>query len=410
MGKKTLVIVGGGAAGFFCAINAARLNPDLDVIIIEKTGKILAKVRISGGGRCNLTHACYKVEDLIRNYPRGEKFLKRGFHLFSPRDTITWFEERGVRLKTEGDGRIFPVSNKSQTIIDCLIHEAQKYGVRIWTNTEVKSIQKNAEKFEIDLTGALRIEADFVCLSCGGYPKNKMFDWLRDLGLSIEPPVPSLFSFNMPGHEITHLMGISVSQSRVRILQTNLSAEGPLLITHWGLSGPVILRLSAWGARLLASTEMPYHFNIQVSWLPGMNEQSLRQELLQLRQEGGQRKMHGRSPFALPLRLWEWILSRSGIPEDTRWAELKSANQHSLINNLLFQEFPVSGKTTFKEEFVTAGGVRLSEIDPLTMQSKKVPALFFAGEIMDIDGITGGFNFQHAWTSGFLAARTIARL
>jgi predicted Rossmann fold flavoprotein len=413
MEKKTLIVVGGGAAGFFCAVNAARFNSALQVIIIEKTSKLLSKVRISGGGRCNITHACFEIDHLIKNYPRGEKFLKRGFHLFSPKDTIKWFEERGVKLKTENDGRIFPVSDDSQSVIDCVINEAKKFGVAIWNNTEVRSIQKTGEKFTVIISGGRELSAEMICLACGGYPKDQMFDWIKDLGLAIESPVPSLFTFNMPGNEITRLMGISVIHSRVKILNSNLSSEGPLLITHWGLSGPAILRLSAWGARFLAGSEelvKPYQFKIQVNWLPSINDQALRKHFLDFRQEGGQKKISSRTHFAMPQRLWEWILSQSGISENTRWAELKSIDQHRLINYLLFHEFQVNGKTTFKEEFVTAGGIKLSEIDPHTMQSRKIQGLYFAGEIMDVDGITGGFNFQHAWTSGFAAAKAIAEL
>lgn len=409
MEKKTLVIVGGGAAGFFCAVNAARLNPSLKVIIVERTGKLLSKVRISGGGRCNVTHSCFEINELIKNYPRGEKFLRHGFYIFSPRDTISWFESRGVKLKTEKDGRIFPVSDNSQSVIDCLRNEAGKYGVEIWTHSEVKSIHKEEQKFFVNVTPGKHLSADFICLAAGGYPKDRMFDWLRAIGLTIGSPVPSLFTFNISGNDITRLMGISVAHARVKILQSNLSAEGPLLITHWGMSGPAILRLSAWGAKNLASSGTPYHFKIQVNWLPSKRESMIREEFLGLRHEAGDKRIFSRSPFVIPQRLWEWILSRSGISENTRWAELQSAAQRLLINNLLLQEFQVNGKTTFKEEFVTAGGVSLSEIDPQTMQSKKIPGLFFAGEIMDVDGITGGFNFQHAWTSGFIAAHAIAQ-
>jgi predicted Rossmann fold flavoprotein len=412
MEKKTLVIVGGGAAGFFCAVNAARLKPSLKVSIIEKTGKLLSKVKISGGGRCNVTHSCFEIDELIRNYPRGEKFLKRAFYKFSTRDVIDWFESRGLQLKTEEDGRIFPVSDNSQSVIDCLVNEAKANNVSIWTNTEIKKIRRSDDKFIISTSSEKELSADMVCIASGGYPKDRMFDWLRSLGLSIIPPVPSLFTFNLPGNDITQLMGISVPQARVKIMDSNLSAEAPLLITHWGMSGPVILRLSAWGARILASSSLheAYRFKIQVNWLPLKNESLLRQDFLQLRNEAGQKKISGRSPFNIPQRLWEWIISRSGIIENMRCAELTSVAQRSLINNLLFQEFNVNGKTTFKEEFVTAGGIDLSEIDPQTMQSKKIPRLFFAGEIMDVDGITGGFNFQHAWTSGFVAAQAIAQL
>lgn len=406
--RKRLVIVGGGAAGFFCAVNAARMNRSLEVIIIEKTGKLLAKVKVSGGGRCNLTHACFDRKEMIRRYPRGGHFLKKAFHQFFTTDTIQWFEERGVRLKEEPDGRMFPVSDSSQTIIECLVQEANKYDIKILMNREVKKIDIKKNDFNILLAGGEQMEADYVCLACGGYPKTAMFDWIREWGHSIEEPVPSLFTFNMPGNPITSLMGVVAENTSVKIIGTSLIQQGPLLITHWGISGPVVLRLSAWGARHLAS--LHWKFSVLINWLAGYNEQSLRERFNELRFEIATQRISSRNEFGLAGRLWEFLVTQSGINPETRWADLPSRQQNLLIRNICSFECAVNGKTTFKEEFVTAGGVNLSEVDANSMMSKKIPNLFFAGEVLDVDGITGGYNFQHAWTSGYIAAKTIAGL
>jgi predicted Rossmann fold flavoprotein len=406
--KKRLIVIGGGAAGFFCAVNAARLHPSLEVIVLEKTGKLLSKVKVSGGGRCNVTHSCFSIADMIRHYPRGANFLKKAFHHFFTTDTIQWFSERGVALKTEDDGRMFPVSNTSQSIIDCLMKEANKYGVEIRLMCDVKSLKYEEEKqFTLELSDGRQLTADFVCIASGGYAKPSQFGWLQQLGHSIAEPVPSLFTFNMPGNAITQLMGVSVPEASVKIPGTSLSAKGPLLITHWGLSGPAVLRLSAWGARQLANCN--WQFTILINWMPHFNEQTLREYLQELRFGIAAQKIGNRNPFDLPQRLWQYLLQVSGIDEHKRWADLPAKEQNKLIANCCIQEFKVQGKTTFKEEFVTAGGIQLSEIDVNTMQSKVIPHLYFAGEILDVDGITGGFNFQHAWTSGFIAANAIAK-
>ncbi|MEI6264981.1 MAG: NAD(P)/FAD-dependent oxidoreductase [Sphingobacteriia bacterium] len=406
MNPQKLIIIGGGAAGFFCAVNAARLNPALKVILLEKSTKLLSKVKVSGGGRCNTTHACFEIPLLVKKYPRGEQFLKKAFHLFDTNNTIDWFAERGVVLHTESDGRMFPVSNNSQTIIDCLLKEADKYKVEIFMQTEVQTIAKNNNQFELLVTGSKKMIADYVCVACGGYPKTEMFQWLTKTGHSINTPVPSLFTFNIPKHPITELMGLSVSNAKVKIAGTKLMEEGPLLITHWGLSGPVILKLSAWGARQLADKN--YLFAVLVNWLGTTNEAELRQDWSGYREQYSANKIGNKHPFELPNRLWIFLLSMAGINSDTRWGELKSAEQNKLIQLLTNHSFEVKGKTTFKEEFVTAGGIQLNEINPQTMESKLQPNLFFAGEIMDVDGVTGGFNFQNAWTSGWIAANTIA--
>lgn len=403
-----MVIVGGGAAGFFCAVNASRMDPAMKVTIVEKSNKLLSKVRVSGGGRCNVTHACFDITEMSRNYPRGNNFVKKTFHQFFTTDTIKWFEERGVKLKAEKDGRMFPVTDSAQTVIDCLLREANKYGVEIWMNSEVRNIRSEAGQFRIELSDFRHLTSDYVCIACGGYPKSSMFEWLKELGHTIEDPVPSLFTFNMPQHPVTKLMGVSVETAKVKISGTKLEQKGPLLITHWGLSGPSILKLSAWGARELTSKN--YEFDISVNWLPDYNEQNLKENFLQIRKIGTPQKIISRNSFELPGRLWEFLAVQSGINHDMRWADLPAAIQNKFIRNLCNYECCVKGKTTFKEEFVTAGGIRLSEVDANTMMSKKIPNLFFTGEVLDVDAITGGFNFQHAWTSGFVAAKTIAAL
>ena len=403
---KKLVVIGGGAAGFFCAVNAARMNPLLEVILLEKSSKLLSKVRVSGGGRCNLTHACFDREEMSRHYPRGQRFVKKAFHRFFTTDTIQWFEERGVPLKTETDGRMFPQSDSSESIVSCLLREVNQYKVDIRMNSEVLKLQKTADGFDLHLSQGKTIVADYVCVACGGYPKTPMFDWLIQTGHTIESPVPSLFTFNIPGHPVTGLMGVSVPAATVKIGGTKLEETGPLLITHWGLSGPAVLKLSARGARELA--ERNYHFPITVNWLPGQQDQQLAMQFRGIRQELAAQKIGIRNPFTLPQRLWDLLLELSGIDQEKRWADLPVKEQNKLVVNMVQCSFEVKGKTTFKEEFVTAGGIRLNDIDVNTMQSKILPGLYFAGEIMDVDGVTGGFNFQHAWTSGFIAASSVA--
>lgn len=405
--KKKLVVIGGGAAGFFCAVNAAKMNRDLDVIILEKTNKLLSKVKVSGGGRCNVTHALFDIAEMSKRYPRGQNFVKKTFHQFFTTDTIKWFEERGVKLKAEKDGRMFPITDSSQTIIDCLMNEANSYGVEIKMNAEVRSLKSEEGKFVLELSDLRHLTSDFVCIACGGYPKTSMFKWLKNLGHTILEPVPSLFTFNLPKHPITQLMGVSVEKARVKIEGSKLVEEGPMLITHWGLSGPAVLRLSAWGARQLAISN--YQFTVHVNWLPDYNEQTLKEQFQNFRTGNSSKKIINHNFCFLPNRLWQFLLEQSGINSETRFADLSSKAENLLIRNLVDYLVEVKGKTTFKEEFVTAGGINLSEVDANTMMSKKVPNLFFAGEILDADGITGGFNFQHAWTSGWIAAKTCSQ-
>jgi predicted Rossmann fold flavoprotein len=408
--SKTLIVLGGGAAGFFCAVNAASRNPDLKVIIVEKSGKLLSKVRVSGGGRCNVTHACFSISEMIKKYPRGEKFLKQAFHHFFTKDTISWFEERNVKLKTEADGRMFPESNSSETIIECLMQEANRAHISILLNREIVDLkqvnpQNGNDYFEVTSKDGSVMNADFVCISCGGYHKVDQYKWLSKLGHTFEPPVPSLFTFNVPQNPISKLMGVSQENVTVKINGTKLSQTGPVLITHWGFSGPAILKLSAFGAKDLA--KMNYEFSISINWLSNYHENLLLEKLRSIRHELGSQKMLNRNPFALPQRLWEYHLQQADINPEIRWADLPAKQQNQLAKQLTANQFSVKGKTTFKEEFVTAGGINLQEVDANTMQSKIVPHIFFAGEILDVDGITGGFNFQHAWTSGWIAAQEI---
>lgn len=411
--SKHLIVIGGGAAGIFCAVNAARMSPGLRVTVLEKTGKVLSKVKVSGGGRCNVTHACFDIAEMAKRYPRGQHFVRKAFHSWFTTDTMEWFRERGVELKAEEDGRMFPVTDTSQTIIDCLMKEVNAYGVEVWMHAEVKNVAADGggfvatggRRFVVRLGDGRDLPADYVCIACGGYPKSGMFDWIRELGHGIEEPVPSLFTFNTPGNPIVGLMGVSMPAVQVKVAGSKLVEKGPVLITHWGLSGPGVLRLSAWGARELA--ERGYSFDIQVNWID-MTEAVAKERLQDMRQERAGQAVAGRNPFGAPQRLWEHWLGVAGIGMGVRWADLPAREQNRLVSLLCAGSFAVKGKTTFKEEFVTAGGVRLSEVDAGSFESKKVPGLYFAGEILDVDGVTGGFNFQHAWTSGFLAGASVA--
>lgn len=398
-----VAIIGGGAAGFFAAISCKTNYPDAKVTIYEKSDKLLAKVKISGGGRCNVTHACYSISQLSRFYPRGEKQLKKAFEIFNTNDTVEWFESRGVKLKTEADNRMFPISNNSQTIIDCLMFEVQKLGIVIKTHHSVFSIKKVENKFSVLFSNENVIQPDKIIVASGGSPKLSGFNWLESMGHVIEPPVPSLFTFNMPNEPIKELMGISVNNAIVKIQGHKLKQEGAVLITHWGMSGPAILKLSAWGARILHN--MNYCFKIQVNWQGIENEEQLRTLLIKNIDLHPKRKIANENPFQLPLRLWLFLLHKAGLPSDGVWGNTGKSAINKLVNTLLNDEYQVEGKTTFKEEFVTCGGVSLDSVSLHTMESKTCPGLFFAGEVLDIDGITGGFNFQAAWTTGYISGK-----
>ena len=410
--RKKLVVIGGGAAGFFCAVNAARLSTDLDVIILEKTSKLLTKVKISGGGRCNVTHQSDVVEDMIDAYPRGKNFVKKTFHKFSALDTISWFSERGVKIKAEPDGRMFPVTDQSDTIIHCLKMEAEKFGVAIRIQAEVLAISKNQDFFELTISDEHKQtsieQADFVCVSVGGYPKETGFDWLRNLGHGVVSPVPSLFTFNIPDKVLHHLMGVSNKDTLVKIPSLKMQERGPVLITHWGLSGPAILKLSSRAARDLHG--MNYSFDLIVNWVPELHESAMLDQLKRYKVISPKLSIYSKNPFDITSRLWAYLLSKAHIEQEYCWANVPQTALVQLSKLLCNHIYRVEGKTTFKEEFVTAGGIRLDEIDPATMQSRKIQGVYFAGEVMDVDGVTGGYNFQHAWSSGWIAANAIAHL
>lgn len=396
------IVIGGGAAGVFAACNAAALYPSMEVILLEQSSALLSKVKVSGGGRCNITHHCHDIGEMIKNYPRGKNFLKKSFHEFFTTDTIEWFEARGVKIKAEEDGRMFPVTDDSQTVINALIKELNLHRVKVYFRKKVVSINKS-KKWEVECLNNEKFTADFVCVACGGLNKLQMFDFLKSTGHSIVPPVPSLFTFNFQPHPLKELMGVAVAHARVSIPFLKKEEYGPVLITHWGVSGPAVLKLSAFAARELY--EIGYEFSVRINWCGEMKEQELRSLLQNIREISPQAHVENKPVVNLPSRLWKLQCQRSGIPDSMRYADLSSAAANRLIKHLLLDEYPVKGKTTFKEEFVTAGGVSLKEINPLTMESRLQPGLFFAGEVMDVDGVTGGFNFQHAWTSGFIAGR-----
>ncbi|MES2380260.1 MAG: NAD(P)/FAD-dependent oxidoreductase [Bacteroidota bacterium] len=396
-----IVVIGGGAAGFFAAINAASANAEAEVIILEKTAKLLQKVKISGGGRCNVTNACTDLKQLSLSYPRGEKHLKSAFSRFTTTDTVKWFESRKVKLKAEPDGRMFPVSDDSQTIIDCLMKEVKKLKIEILTNKEVRRIETRDLSFKVYIADGENIECNKVIVTTGGGPKEEQFNWIKTLGHEIIAPVPSLFTFNLPNNPITELTGVSVNPVKIRIPDLKLENNGPLLITHWGLSGPSVLRLSSFGARLIA--EKNYHFEVIISWLNDKKEESCRNELMNIKAANPNRQVNNLFPFKLPGRLLDYLFEKSTINPKLNWAEISKEQVNKLVQALLYDSYQVEGKTGFKEEFVTCGGVNLNEIDFKTMQSRKIKGLYFAGEVLDIDGVTGGFNFQSAWTTGFLA-------
>jgi|ERR1700757_103229 len=404
-----VIVIGGGAAGFFAAINVAEINPDAEVIILEKSNKLLAKVLVSGGGRCNVTHACFDNSLLVRNYPRGEKELRGAFNRFTTEDTIAWFRQHGVTLKTEDDGRMFPVTDNSETIANCLLQAAQDLNIKIKTSVSVKEINIQSDKtFSLETDTDYNPQCDKLVIASGGNPKNENYNWLSRVGHSIVPPVPSLFTFNIPTNEITKLMGISIPHAKIKVAGTKLETEGPLLITHWGLSGPAILKASAWGARVLH--DMNYDFTAVVNWLPAYKEEGLREMLIDYKNNNPSKNIGRNSPLDIPKRLWEFFLHKADITETSRWADITKKQINTLVNILLNDAYQVKGKTTFKEEFVTCGGISLKEVDFSTMQSKIVPNLYFAGEVLDIDGVTGGFNFQNAWTTGWIAANGVGQI
>jgi predicted Rossmann fold flavoprotein len=402
---QRILVIGGGAAGFFAAITSAE-KPDTQVFLYEATPHLLSKVKISGGGRCNVTHACFEPEQLVKNYPRGGRELLGAFHRFQPRDTLAWFNTRGVETKTEEDGRMFPTSDNSESIVNALHEAAQKNQVKILIQRGVKTIQYLKEKFEVELNSGEMELFDKVIIATGGNKSSGGLAMAESFGHTIIPPVPSLFTFHIQDHRLTDLSGLSVEKVKVKAGGTKLTTEGPLLLTHWGMSGPAILKLSAWGAREFA--EFNYNFTIEINWVPEFTQLALTKTLNEIRIAEARKQIATFSPVPIPQRLWERLLIAAEINPTTPWAHINNQQLDKLYKQLTQAEFKVTGKSMFKDEFVTCGGVKLSEINFKTMESRKQPGLFFAGEVLDIDGVTGGFNFQNAWTTGWLAGQAAA--
>ncbi|HEY9609803.1 NAD(P)/FAD-dependent oxidoreductase [Allocoleopsis sp.] len=446
MQSLRIVVIGGGAAGFFGAVTCASAHPQAQVTLLEAGRQPLSKVRISGGGRCNVTHACFEPALLVQNYPRGSKALRGAFSRFQAKDTVAWFQSHGVKLKTESDGRMFPVTDNSETIVNCLVNAAEDAGVKLRMGTAVKFVTRQSDQseeppqpplgkggsiqgefqdfpplirgargvnpvsaksgFEVELKTGEIFKCDRILLATGSNPQG--YAIAKALGHTVESPVPSLFTFNIPDPRLRDLAGVSVNNAHLRLPEAGKTLKeqtGPLLITHWGLSGPVVLKLSAWGARFLH--EHHYQTPLLVNWLPQYNEESLRQMLLAVKSQLPRRQITTSCPVPIPKRLWESLVASVGIGAEERWAEVSKKALNQLIQELTQGQYWIKGKGIFKEEFVTCGGVSLKEVDFKTMESRLVPGLYFAGEILDIDGVTGGFNFQSAWTTGWLAGQAM---
>ncbi len=405
--------MGGGAAGFFGAIACAEAHPDTQVTLLEAGREALSKVRVSGGGRCNVTHACFEPSLLVQNYPRGAKALRGALTRFQPKDTVAWFKHHGVALKTEADGRMFPTTDDSSTIIDCFLSAARHVGVHIKHQAIAQSIRRTGDGFEVQLKSGEVLCCDRVLLATGSNPQGHRL--AKALGHEIIPPVPSLFTFNVPEPRLRSLAGIAINPVQMRLVFPNvpkleipkLQQTGACLFTHWGLSGPAALKLSAWGARVLH--EAQYRAPLQINWLPDSSGETLREILLQTKTDTPRRAIATTNPFALPRRFWEYLVHRANLAEDLQWAQISKTAMHQLLQVLSQDQYSIQGKGVFKDEFVTCGGVNLKEVDFSTLQSKKCPGLFFAGEILDIDGVTGGFNFQSAWTTGWIAGQAIGQ-
>lgn len=404
MNKKTIVVIGGGAAGFFGAIACAEEDRSCRLLILEKTRQVLSKVRVSGGGRCNVTHACFDPAALVQHYPRGHKELRGPFSRFQPRDTVRWFESQGVLLKTERDGRMFPVTDNSETIISCLLNRAQSLGVEIWREKGVVDCEIREGRFLLTLSDGSIVTADRVLAASGS--QSKVWGWLAKLGHKIIPPVPSLFTFNIPDSPLHPLAGISVP--KVKLSLEGLKQEGPLLITHWGFSGPAVLKLSAWGARVLHDRQ--YVCPLVVNWVPDLSADDLKRSLEEYRKHYPARLVANESPVPLSKNLWKALVEMAQVPLDLRWSALPKQLAQNIMQALQNSVFQINGKSTHKEEFVTCGGVKLQEVDFKTMESRLHPGLYFAGEVLDIDGVTGGFNFQSAWTTSWIAGKSMAAL
>ena len=408
MKPTRVAIIGGGAAGFFAAITCAEaLGGRGEVTLLEATPHLLAKVKVSGGGRCNVTHACFDPSELVKRYPRGGRELLGAFHRFQPRDTIAWFAARGVATKTEEDGRMFPITDDSATIADCLLGAARRAGVDIRTQTAVRAVERTALGLKLTLGAGDPLLCDRLILATGGNKASGGLAIAESLGHAIIPPVPSLFTFNIKDPRLADISGVSVEYVEASLPGTKLRTDGPLLVTHWGLSGPAILKLSAWGARAFA--DRGYRCEVAVNWVPAAKREALLAQLTHLRQAEARKQIGTFSPVPLPQRLWEKLVGAAGIPVATPWAHVTNAALQALVAQLTDGRFAVDGKSTFKDEFVTCGGVKLAEVDFRTMESRLCPGLHFAGEVLDVDGVTGGFNFQNAWTTGYLAGMAAAK-
>lgn len=402
-----VAIIGGGAAGFFAAISCAEANPDARVTVFEKSRHLLSKVRVSGGGRCNVTHACFDARELTKRYPRGARELLGPFHVWQPQDTVEWFESRGVALKTEPDGRMFPTTDSSETIIDCLLGEAHRLGIEVRIQSEIFSVSADpARGFVLSLADGARFEADKLVVASGGGERSGGLKIARELGHAITELAPSLFTFHIADPRIEGLQGLSAPNVRVSFPQAKLEQSGPMLVTHWGLSGPAILKLSAWGAREFA--RLDYRFELRVDWLGDATRADVLAKLAEQKRDAGRKTARANCPFELPRRIWERLTDAAGILADVPWAQLGKAQMEKLADELVDGRYAVTGKSMNKEEFVTCGGVKLSEVDFKRMESRLVPGLHFAGEVLDIDGVTGGFNFQAAWTTGRVAGVSAA--
>lgn len=407
MTRRRSVVAGGGAAGFFAAIACAEAAPGREVLVLERGPRFLAKVRVSGGGRCNVTHHCFEPREFATRYPRGGPELLGPFQRFQARDTVAWFAARGVGLKTEADGRMFPVTDSSQTVVDCLIESALRAGVMPRTNSGVEAVSRRADgRFDLTLAGGERLGCDQLLLATGGARTEAQGALAVALGHTLEPPVPSLFTFQVDSPLLAGLAGVSVAPVELTVPGAGLRERGPLLVTHKGLSGPAVLRLSAWGARWCAGVD--YSFPLRVNWLPAFNPETLAREFLSRRRTQGARRVVNSPVPPLSTRLWERLVLASGASAEQRWASLGRSAQQRLVARLLATELPVAGKSLNRDEFVTCGGVRLREVNFKAMESRLCPGLFFAGEALDIDGVTGGFNFQAAWTTGWIAGRAMA--
>ncbi|MEX1187819.1 MAG: NAD(P)/FAD-dependent oxidoreductase [Bacteroidia bacterium] len=395
-----IIVIGGGAAGYFSAIQAAMHSNNLRILLLEKSNKVLSKVKVSGGGRCNVTNGIENPVEFASNYPRGGKFMKKILYAFSPADCKKWFEDQGVELKQESDGRVFPITDSSQTVIDCLEKLAEKFGVKLALQEGLENLSFSEDGFTIK-TSKQVIKSKTVILASGGSPKNESYNWLRDLGIEVEPPAPSLFTFNCKQHEFNDLMGLSC-EAKVSIDGSTVNETGPFLITHWGFSGPAVLKCSAKAARFLQ--EKAYEFTIRIHWLPELNQDEIR-EWLQKQQSSSSKRIIKHKVFdALPQRLWEALVERSGIDSTKLWSEIPKKQINILAETLSADRWEIKGKTTFKEEFVTCGGIKLNQLDPNSCMIKSIPGLFAAGELLDIDGVTGGFNFQNAWSTAYVSA------